>query len=151
MKTRVFFERIKAVESEERVAALAVGRFMEAVRHDPLALSNHSLRERDVRDCLQHLEGTYVIRLFAEFEIALRCIWQHVRRRATLQRMPISQLMDAVAARCYVPADAARAAHDVRDYRNDLVHEGPPRKVLTIAESRANLCNFLSHAPHDWQ
>lgn len=150
MKTRMFFERIKAVESEQRIAALAVGRFMHATQHEPLLLSDHGLRDRDVRECQRRLEGTYVIRLFAEFEIALRLIWQHVRHRPNPPRIQITQLMNAMVARHHVPTDAAQAAHDVREFRNDLVHEGPPRTVLTIAESRSRLCNFLKFMPHYW-
>ena len=68
-------------------------------------VDDHGLRDRDVRECQRHLEGTYVIRLFAEFEIALRFIWQHVRHSPNPPRTQISRLMDAMVARHHVPTD----------------------------------------------
>ena len=51
---------------------LAVDRLLEGARRDPTILSG-DLNLHDIINASERLEGTYIIRLFAEFETGLRC------------------------------------------------------------------------------
>lgn len=50
-----------------------------------------------------------------------------------------------------IPDTHRDGAHDVRGYRNVLVHEREePTDILSIADARHRLCRFFSHLPLDW-
>lgn len=59
--------RIKAVEREYQAMRQAADRFREAAQDDPTILRD-DIRHREIVAASAHLEGTYLIRLFAEFE-----------------------------------------------------------------------------------
>lgn len=99
------------------------------------------------------LEGTYVMRLWAEFETAVRSYYRDLindphNRIATLS------LIDAVAGvrRGRAIADEVRKdVHRVRDYRNALVHERDnPVEAIKIATARGFLTTYLCKLPAKW-
>ena len=59
---------IGAVEKEFRAAALGVGRLMRQAADDPTTLGAANVSHADVRMCSQHLEDTYLVRMFAVYE-----------------------------------------------------------------------------------
>jgi hypothetical protein len=121
----------------------------ERLGADPAFLAAHELRSRDARNLRTHLEGTYVIRLCAEFEAGLRDAWQNAFGRPT--QPLLRDLLAAVAARRLVPQDALDRADEVREYRNALVHEGLPNVApIPIADVRRHLCRFFSRLPSRW-
>jgi len=125
--------RIKSVEREYLAARLAVDWLSEQVRLDPTLLHG-DLRQRDLAHTSELLEGTYIIRLFAEFE-------------SGTPRPPsrIRDLIQRLASTCKVGHDLLKNAHDVREYRNALVHEREGDIVnIPIAQARGHLCKFLS-------
>src|SRR5437764_14825250 len=63
--------RIKAVEREYVVARFAADRLDQQTRDNPEILQG-DLRLRDIRMLIDRLEGTYILRVFAEFEQGLR-------------------------------------------------------------------------------
>jgi hypothetical protein len=134
--------RIKAVEREFHAARLAFDRLSAEVRHD-VTLLRESISPRDLESASNNAEATYVIRLFAEFETALRIYLPTIRNRPTPGRT--RDLLDAVAAaRRIGNVDLARA-HEVREFRNALVHEREsPTVIVPIAIARKYLCVFLS-------
>ena len=67
-------ERIKAVEREYWSTRIAVDRLSAQVTHDPGILGNGP-RPRDLESADENLEGTYLIRMFAEFETGVRSYW----------------------------------------------------------------------------
>ena len=112
-------------------------------------MPSHELRSRDARNLRSHLEGTYVIRLCAEFEAGLRDAWQTAFGRPT--QPPLRDLLAAVAARRLVPQDALDRADEVREYRNALVHEGASDVgPIPITDVRRHLCRFFSRWPSRW-
>jgi len=148
-----FFERvarIKAVEREYSATRLATDRLLAAAEQDPTVLGqNRDLRVRDVRDASKHLEGTYIIRLFAEFESALRMFWP--RARSTDAPSRTRDLLDGVAATCKIQNEQIQNAHSVRLYRNALVHErGEAVETISISTSRGYLCEFFSFLSRYW-
>jgi hypothetical protein len=110
--------RIKAVEREHVAMRQAATRFLQGALDDPTILQG-SLRQAEIVLALENLEGTYVMRLFAEFETGAREYWAV---RWTTDPKTVD-LLDGLAARCRIPDAQREHAHKVRDYRNSLVHE----------------------------
>src|SRR5947207_4743226 len=97
-----WLDRIKAIEREYRITQLATDRLRADVKRDPTILGhNRKLRVRDVRDASAHLEGIYIIRLFAEFETGLRLFWP--TERGTVPPSRTRDLLDGVAATQDIP------------------------------------------------
>jgi hypothetical protein len=125
---------------------LATSRLSEAGRRAPTILKG-DVEYRDVVNASEALEGTYTIRLFAEFETGLRLYWDTVRDTSPRTR----DLLNGLAALCFIPDDQRDNAHLVREHRNSLVHEreeamGP----IPIAVARGYLCRFFSFLPPRW-
>jgi hypothetical protein len=124
------FDRLKATRREYYVVADAVRRLRDAVKANQVPVPpNTSLRDYDA--ALLQLEPTYLVRLWAEFETALRSYRRHFVGN---------------------PEDNIRAFdHEVREYRNSLVHE---RDVMApavgIDEARRRLSTYLSKLPDQW-
>jgi hypothetical protein len=139
--------RIKSVEREYDTARLALDRLDQHTRENPAVLKT-DMRLRDVVTCSNALEGTYVLRLFAEFEIALR----HYLRFEGL-RVPknAQQLIDKVRDRIQIPNDFAKDVHSVRDYRNFLVHDdATPVPAVPMRDGTRYLSTFLSWLQRYW-
>lgn len=90
--------RIKAVEREYIAMRQAADRFQRAALDDPTILQGN-LRHREIIAASRNLEGTYIIRLFAEFETAARQYWD-----ANWATDPKTvDLLNGLAARCEIP------------------------------------------------
>jgi len=144
----VWQRRIKAVEREYAAVRLAADRLLEAAERDPTVLTRE-VALRDLRHALQRLDGTYIIRLFAEFESGLRLFW--VAARGVEPPSRTRDLVDGVAAMRWIRDEQRLPAHAVRDYRNALVHEREEAVVpVSIADARGRLCRFFSFLPPNW-
>lgn len=139
-------ERIKAVERQHVAAQLATARLLDAGKRDPTILKG-GVTYRDVLDASHALEGTYIIRLFAEFETGLRLFWDSVRDSNPRTR----DLLEGIAAMRSIPEEQRDNAHLVREYRNSLVHEREEEgEAIPIATARGYLCRFFSYLPPKW-
>jgi hypothetical protein len=135
-----WLDRIKRAEREFRVARLAVLHFSDLTRSDPTFLPT-DLRHSDLGRASESLEEAYALRLFALFETALRHRWSTVRPT----HPPVSDLIQALASRCRVPEEYRQDVHEVREYRNSLVHEEiASTEPIPIGVVRHRLCCFLS-------
>lgn len=138
--------RIKAVEREYSATQQATDRFQEVVHRDPTILQG-DLRPRDIVHASKNLEGTYVIRLFAEFETGLRLYWDQVRDTNPRTH----DLLEGLAALCGIPDEQRENVHVVREYRNTLVHEREEGiAAIPIARARGYLCHYFSFLPPKW-
>jgi hypothetical protein len=141
--------RMRAIEREWLVASIAAEDLGERLRADPSALAGERLQIADYRSFRDNLEPTYLIRLFAEFESGLREAWTMAFRQATTPRM--QDLIDSVSARCVISPEWRDRVHDVRIYRNALVHEGGEDvQPIGLREACSELCRFFSGLPHRW-
>jgi hypothetical protein len=70
-ETFVWLTRIRDVERKYTSAQWATNYVVQAAQADPTILA-WDLRPRDIRNASDRLQGTYIIRLFAQFETALR-------------------------------------------------------------------------------
>lgn len=140
--------RIKAVEREHSGVWLAANHLLETASRDPTVLRG-DVTHRDLVHATENLEGTYIIRLFAEFEAGLRLFWQTARGTNPPRRT--QDLLNGVAATRRISHDELVNAHSVREYRNKLVHEReesmPP---ISISEARSHLCKFFRFLPPTW-
>ena len=138
--------RIKAVEREYIAMRQAADGFRRAALVDPTILRGN-LRHGEIVVATENLVGTYVIRLFAEFEAGARQYW--AAKWSSDPKMV--DLLDGLAARCGIPDTQRESAHWVRDYRNGLVHEREDKPdTVPIADARHYLCHFFSFLPHRW-
>ncbi len=144
-----FFKRIRQVEAELAAAHLALARLDNQTREDITILTISSVAPNDIRLALGKLEHTYLVRMFAAFEYALRLYLMSVRRRAVLPRTPATHLIRIAAGRLSVPIDTVRKVDEVRELRNGFVHEGRLDTSLTFADCRARINRFLGQLPHE--
>jgi len=150
MTRQEVFGRIRAVEAEHRVAALAVQELRLVVDQVPSFLLERDLQPADLERCGRNLERTFVIRIYAEFEASLRDFWQAPRGMRRRSEPPALALLDSIGARRGVDPDTLRDAHFVREYRNALVHTGAPAVPRSLRECRSFLYRFVSYLPPDW-
>lgn len=139
-------DRIKAVEREYVVMRQAADHFRQAAFVDPTILQQ-DVQPREIILASRNLEGTYIIRLFAEFETGARRYWS-----ANWETEPrTADLLNGLAARRVVPDPLRDNVHSVRVYRNALVHEREDQpEAVPIAEARGYLCRFFSFLPPHW-
>jgi hypothetical protein len=131
--------RIKAVERECLALRFAVNYFSNQLVKDH-SLLQANLDRRDFRTASELLEGTFIIRLFAEFETGLRQYWTGVRK----SQPQVRQLINRIASRCRIPNDDVESVHQVRTYRNYLVHDREGEsEPISIRDARHHLCKFL--------
>lgn len=98
--------------------------------------------------CARHLHVTYLLRLFAEFEGVLRDYWLNGRKRPTEPQM--ADLMNSIAAYCFMNADDVQDAHEVRAYRNDVIHERAIDARLDFHTCRSRIARFVRWLPKTW-
>lgn len=149
MKRQIRLERIRAVEREYLAAKAAITVLQERLLSEPTFGMGNDWHSKDVRNLQENLDSTFLIRLYAEFEAGLRDAWQFAFNRRTEPQM--RDLLIAIATRCYMPHDWLVHAHEVRVYRNTLVHEGQHKITpIPIVVVRRYLCRFFSRLPPDW-
>src|SRR5262249_16871173 len=135
-----WIEWIKSIERDHWSTRLALDGLVEAAHRDPTILTG-DLKFQDIVEASGRLEGTYLIRLFAEFETGLRLFWATIRETEP----PTQHLLDGIAARRGISPDRLADAHTVREYRNSLVHERDEGMApITIAQARGYLCRFFA-------
>jgi hypothetical protein len=141
-----WLSRIKAVEREHVAMRQAADRFLEHAQRDPTILLE-DLRQGEIVSALRNLDGTYIVRLFAEFESGARQFWD-----ATWGTdIRTYDLFEALAARRSIPDTDLENGHRVRDFRNSLVHERDDQpEALEVSEARRYLCIFFSYLPVQW-
>jgi hypothetical protein len=142
-------ERIRAIEREYLVALIAADGLDERFRADPSLLDPEELKFADYRNFRDNLEATYLIRLFAEFEAGLREAWELAFRRTTVPS--VRDLIDSIHAQRIVPDAWRDCVHNIRIYRNALVHEGGgDAQPIWLRDACGDLCRFFSGLPHHW-
>ena len=141
-----WLEQIRKVEREFLISREAVDQFLAALKSGTTTLPSKT-KQRDADAMSDNLEGTYLIRLFAAFESGLRSYWAALRDTSP----PGKDLIDAIAARRKVPDELQHEVHEVRDYRNSLVHEGDEETApVGLALARGRLCTFFARLPDRW-
>lgn len=142
-----WFSRIKSIEREYQSVAAALHSFIELSRRDATVLAGYHVQPSDLMLAQDHVEATYIVRLYAQFESGLRSFWASLRSSSP----PSRDLIDGVAAIRTVPAHIADNAHAVRRFRNTLVHELDQEiPAVTIQAVRKSLSVFFARLPREW-
>lgn len=139
--------RVKAVESEHTAVRFTTDHALRSLGEGGVVLEE-GLKRSDVNRASERLEGTYIIRLFSEFEVAL----QTILRERKIKKIPIGAkpLINRVASYFRFAGPILDNAHVVREYRNKLVHDLvygiPDQQKMTIRIVTSHLCTFLSRS-----
>ena len=139
------------MESEYKSVRIAVDRLKSAVARDPTVLGADP-KPANLGAADRNLEGTYLVRLFAEFESALRS-YDRARHGDPTRKTEASILIDTIGGRRGqgISANVREGAHAVRRVRNHRAHERDATPdPMSIAEARARLQAFLSWPPDEW-
>ena len=149
----VRIDRLKAVVREFQVVSDAIERLRVAVADGRIRLPGGT-SVRDLDTARHQLEGTFLIRLWAEFETAVLSYFRWLKKDPG-RRIRATDLIDAVAASRHgrALADAARReVHEVRKYRNSLVHDRDvPASRVALSEARRRLNIYLGvKLPEHW-
>ena len=137
-------EHVKDVEGEYQATRIAVDRLKAAVLETPDLLKGHNEAQAQyLRAADTNVEGTYLVRLFAAFEAALRS-YDQARHNDPTRNEQASVLIDTTGGRRGqgIPFAVRAGAHAVRRVRNYWAHESDATPVpMTIANARAQLQN----------
>lgn len=139
--------RVKAVEREYTALHFTTDHVLRSLGEGAVDLEE-DLKRLDVNRASERLEGTYIIRLFSEFEVALKTIL----RERKMKKIPkdAKPLINRVASHFRIPGPILDNAHAVRDHRNNLVHRLayglPDDQRMTIRTATSHLCTFLSRS-----
>jgi hypothetical protein len=145
-------EHIAEVCGEYRSARAAVDRLKNAVAATPDLLKKDPVAREYLRDAHENLEGTYIVRLFAAFEAALRS-YDRTKHNDPNRRTEASVMIDEIGGKRGrgIQMGIRQRAHEVRRVRNYWAHESDedPRP-MTIDVARARLQEYLSELPDEW-
>lgn len=143
--------RVKAVEREYTALRFTTDHALTSLGEGGIDLKE-GLKRSDVNRASERLEGTYLIRLFSEFEVALKTFL----RERKVKKIPrdAKPLIDRVASYVKFSGPILDNAQAVREYRNKLVHRLvhgiPDEQRMTIRTVTSCLCTFLSRAVARW-
>jgi hypothetical protein len=145
-------QHIMEVSGEFRAARVAPDRLKAAVASMPDVLKKDSQERKYLNKAHENLAGTYVVRLFAAFEAAIRSYdrWKHRDRN---RETAASVMIDEIGGKRGrgIQMGVRQGAHQVRLVRNFWAHEsdedpGP----MTVDAARARLQAFLHELPDEW-
>lgn len=160
---RDWWRHINDVGLEYEASRVAVARLAEQVRANANVLADEPTARRGLSRALDHLEGTYLVRVFAAFESALRSYerWWHPDR-VGVTRVDASQMIDEIGARNAedVPRRRKRAignqirtrVHEVRRSRNYWAHDDADAIDVPMPFGRAKTCllEYIDKMPLEW-
>ena len=151
---QAFIDRVKGAARECYVVAAAVNHYKQAVQASDARLPDET-SPRDLVTAADQVESTYLIRMWAEFETALRSYRRHITGDPD-DRISTTSLIDwtaGVRRGRAISEDVRDDVHKVREYRNDLVHERDDQDSLdkvAIDLARTRLNTFLHRLPINW-
>lgn len=145
-------EHLVKVWGESRSARAAVDWLRAAVAATPDLLKKNPVARENLRDAHENLEGTYIVRLFAAFEAALRS-FDRATHNDPARQTNAAILIDEIGGKRNhgIQPGIRQRAHEVRRDRNFWAHESDedPRP-MTVDEARARLQAYLAELPEQW-
>jgi len=145
------FDTLRRVREEFAAARLAIGEVLIAWDASPsfvAAARGAGVTRDQLGRTARHLQITFILRLFAAFEGVLRHYWQYGMRRTTEPEM--RRLLDSVAARRRMSDRDRDSAHEVRELRNEIIHEDVRNARLDLAQCAKALGRYISWLPNEW-
>jgi len=129
----------------------SIGEMRDAVARGAGSLNGVKVRDLNMAD--RNLEGTYLIRLWAEFETAVRSYygWMTSDPDTRIGTHDLINTVAGVRRGRRIVADVQQAVHGVREYRNMLVHaRDNPAPPVSLSDARRSLNIYLCKLPDVW-
>jgi hypothetical protein len=151
---QAFIDRVKGAERESYVVAAAVDHYRQVALAGDTELPTKT-SPRDLVAAADRVESTYLIRMWAEFEAALRSYRRHITGDPDDQ-IRTRNLIDwtaGVRQGRAISADVRDDVHEIREYRNFLVHDRDdqaPPVAVAIEVARKRLNTLLHCLPIEW-
>lgn len=146
-----WLSRVKAVERQYRAAKSSVDQMRVLVIRGDATLEGVGVG--DLISTSENMESTYLIRLWADFETAIRSYYGW-RRNEPDSRIKTRDLIDAVAGVRLgraISIDVREKVHVVREYRNSLVHARDDLlSAVALSDARRVLNLYLCRLPETW-
>jgi hypothetical protein len=145
-------EHITEVWGEFRSARVAVDRLRTAVVATPDLLKNDRVAREYLNRAQKNLEGTYIVRLFAAFEAALRS-YDRAKHNDPSRETKATVMIDEIGGKRGrgIQPGIRQRAHDVRQVRNYWAHEDNAVPAsMNVDEARARLQAYLHELPDEW-
>ncbi len=140
--------RIKQLTNHYQTALRTVRAMIQLAELHPEYLRDYDLDPIEMRAVAKQLHDVYFTQLFACFESCLRDYWRTDVRDTS---PPTKQLLSSIAARRGVPQNTLDVVHDIRNYRNYLIHEEhTATRECTIDESVNHLNTYIARLPRQW-
>ncbi len=147
-----WIDRLKFVEREHRVLATAIDWLRRAIV-DGRVRTPDGTTLRDLDSAGVSLETTYLVRLWAEFETALLSYYRFIRSdpECRIRAIDLVNYLAGVRHGRAIAEAVRDAVHEVREYRNSLVHERfDPAVPVGLVDARRCLNTFLGKLPEKW-
>lgn len=102
----------------------------------------------ELERCAGNLEIAFILRIFAEFEAILGDYWRNGLGKRTKPDM--YPLMNSIARRRKMSDSDLAHAHEVREYRNDIIHKNVRSDDLDFPQCLRAIGVFLKWLPLRW-
>ena len=146
--------RIAAVLQEYLAAKTASDLLTAQTDADPSFGRDHGWEPKAGETFTENLEATYIIRIYSEFEAALRDYWLTYCKQTTRPKM--YQLVNQAIPDQRFSQDLIDNADDVRLFRNFLVHDiedepGEDMVSFTVKQAKTHLCAYIGRLDPSWR
>ncbi len=152
---------INDVGIEFEASKVAVARLTDQVRLNANALVDEPRARDGLARASRNLEGTYLVRIFAAFEAALRSYerWWHPDRE---YRVDASQMIDEIGARYaenvprlhkrVIGTQIRERVHRVRRSRNYWAHDDADavETPMSFEQAKGSLLDYIDKMPLEW-
>ena len=144
------FELIRRARNEFDAARFALTHVSSELNRSP-ELYRKAERAKvtvsELKRCSNNIQITFIIRLFSEFEAILRDYWLEGMQRVSEPNM--QRLMDWIASQCNMDAPDLAIAHQMRDYRNKVIHNKPGALIFDLPATSKGLGMYLRWLPEE--
>ena len=147
-----WLEHLREVSGEYAAAREAVDWLRKHLEKAPVLLPPDSEARKHLGKAQENLEGTYIVRLFAAFEAALRS-YDRAKHKDPNRITDASILIDQIGGKRGrgIASEIREGAHAVRDVRNYWAHESDQAPgPMSIQEARRRLNRYLAELPEEW-
>lgn len=102
----------------------------------------------NLRLCRDHIELTYIMRLFAAFEATLRDYWLNGVGRKT--EPDLISLLTSLTGRQNMDAETLAAVNNIREWRNQVIHRDMRLQQFDFPSCARAFGLFISWLPIEW-
>jgi hypothetical protein len=148
--------RVRAALREYHAVRIGVDLLSEATADDIHSLAEargwDDLAASEIYSADNHLEATYIIRIYSVFERAVSSFWNVISGDEDRDPINGDELLDKVGLAQRIDEDVIQGAQQVRIHRNNLVHGriDVHAAMMTIEDANRDLLTYLDRLPATW-